>query len=113
MEIINIRIYMKDDSLIEIYPCPDGCIDFDIVPYQSFLSWAIENADSSGKVMLLDNAYDTIIELTQWDDIPCPSSFVIEYTHEQHNYALGLPYSRTDFFANIVKYDETWCFGLR
>lgn len=78
MEILNIRIYSKDGSMIEMYPCSDGCLYFDIKPYQRFLSWAVENADSSGKVMLLDNAYDTIIELTQWDDIPCPSSFVIE-----------------------------------
>jgi len=74
MEILNIRIYSKNKSLIEMYPCHEGCFGFDIEPYQRFLAWAIENADSTGKVLLHDSAYDTIIELTQWDDLPCPSS---------------------------------------
>jgi hypothetical protein len=106
MEIIGIRIYSKDGSYLPLYPCDEGCIGFDIEIYKRFLSWAVENADTSGIVRLSQNSYDTIIELTHMDDLPCPSSIVIEYIHQQRNYALGFSYSRTDFVADIVEYDE-------
>jgi len=102
MEIINIRIYQKDGGLLELYPCQDGQMGFDLSIYQSFLAWAVKNADSSGHVRLEMSEYDTIIELTQWDDIDCPSSFVIEYKNGSETYSLGLSYRKTTNTANIV-----------
>ncbi len=106
MEILRILIYSKDDSLLPLYPCEEGSIGVDLEIYSRFLFWAVENSGSSGKVPLYESAYDTIIELTQWDDLPCPSSFVIEFALDSQFYALCLSYRRTDFFAKIVKLND-------
>ena len=102
MEIVRILIYSKDGSLLPLYPVTQGCIDFEISEYRRFLLWCIDNADAKGIINLDESSYDTIMYLTQMDDLPCPSSFVIEFRRGSQNFALSLSYSRNDFTANIV-----------
>ncbi|MDD4687707.1 MAG: hypothetical protein PHH38_06465 [Candidatus Cloacimonetes bacterium] len=46
------------------------------------------------------------MDLTQMDDLPYPSSFVIEFRRGSQNFALSLSFSRNDFTANIVNVYE-------
>lgn len=103
LEIISIQIYCKNDSLIDLYPFSLGEPDHGLSIFERFLSWAISNADSKGVVELEQSSYDTIIELTNWDDISCPQSFVIEYSRNSILYRLCIPYDKSTRSARIYE----------
>ncbi|MDD2230079.1 MAG: hypothetical protein PHY48_11770 [Candidatus Cloacimonetes bacterium] len=101
MEILSIYISQKNGSIIDLYPCEYNQVDFDLSIYQNFLTWAISNADASGKIALEMSAYDTIMELTEWDDIPCPLALVINYMSGQDSFSISVPYDRKSSIAYL------------